>query len=343
MAGVTLSGAATLLFLAGPMADGIVKGFAGALHIERRNIFDTGFMARALGQFGSVALTELLPLAIVLLAAAVGSTLLIGGWTFSFSAVGFKAERLNPGKGIKRVFSANSLNELVKAMAKFGLVAAIAVLWLWYSTDDLLALGRQPIESAIRNALEICAISLLVVSSGLIVIALADVPFQLWNYQKKIRMTRQEIRDEFRDTEGRPEVKSRIRMLQQNVATRRMMADIPKADVVITNPTHYAIALKYDDKTMGAPRVIARGKGLIATRIRELATAASVPLFSAPPLARALYRSTRLGQEVPAALYTAVAQVLAYIYQINDAVKSGRRRPEPPVPEVDESAFPARP
>lgn len=337
MAGVTLTGAAALLLLAGPMAGGIVAGFEDSLSIERDSIFDPSFMTRALAQYGATALLELAPLGIALLLAAVGSTLMIGGWSFSIAAVGFKAERLSPAKGMKRIFSANALNELVKAMAKFGLIAAIAIAWLWYSADDLLALGRQPPGPAIRQALEICALSLLVVSSGLVLIALADIPFQLWNYQKKIRMTRQEIRDEFKDTEGRPEVKSRIRMLQQSVANRRMMTEVPTADVVITNPTHYAVALKYDDKTMGAPRVVAKGQDLVARRIRELALEAKVPLFSAPPLARALHRSTRLGQEIPAALYTAVAQVLAYIYQVNEAVKAGRPRPAAPVPAVDES------
>lgn len=338
MAGVTMSGATALLFLAGPMAGGLVDGFGASFDIERQNIFDTRFMSHALAQFAGVALVELLPLAVVLLIAAIGSTLMIGGWIFSITAVSFKTERLNPGKGVKRIFSANSLNELVKAMAKFALIAGIAVVWLWYSVDELLALGRQPVSPAIRQALEICALSLLVVSSGLMLIALADIPFQLWSYEKKIRMTRREVRDEFKDTEGRPEVKSRIRMLQQSIATRRMMSEVPKADVVITNPTHFAVALKYDDNTMGAPRVIAKGKDLVAARIRELASEANVPLFSAPPLARALYRSTRLGQEVPAALYTAVAQVLAYIYQINDAVKSGRNRPLA-MPVIDATAF----
>jgi flagellar biosynthetic protein FlhB len=152
-------------------------------------------------------------------------------------------------------------------------------------------------------------------------------------------MTRQQVRDEFKETEGRPEVKSRIRMLQQQVAQRRMMADLPGADVVITNPTHFAVALKYDEASMGAPRVIAKGKGLIAKRIREVAAEHSIPLFSAPPLARALFRSTKLGQEIPAGLYTAVAQVLAYIFQINDAAKFGNRLPEPPNPQVDETQY----
>ncbi|NNL54991.1 MAG: flagellar biosynthesis protein FlhB, partial [Woeseia sp.] len=272
-------------------------------------------------------------------AAVFASATLIGGWSFSVKAFAFKGERMSPIKGLKRIFSLNSVIELVKAIGKFALVGLIAVLWLWWSIDELLALGRQPVGAAIQTAIEICGVSLLVVSTGLIVIAMIDVPFQLHSYRKKLKMTRTEVRDEFKETEGRPEVKGRIRQLQRQAAQRRMMADIPTADVVITNPTHFAIALKYDDEGNGAPRVVAKGKGLIAAKIREIATHHRVPLFSAPPLARALYRSTELGQEIPAALYTAVAQVLAYIFQIRDAALPPHKWPTRPTPDVDESQF----
>src|SRR5690606_40902352 len=222
---------------------------------------------------------------------------------------------------------------------KFCLVGTFAVLWLWWSVDELLSLGYQPVQSAIRNALQICALSLLVVSASLILIAAADVPFQLWNYRKKLRMTRQEIRDEFKETEGRPEVKSRIRMLQQQAATRRMMEAVPTADVVVTNPTHFAVALKYDEKRMSAPRVVAKGRQNVAARIRELAAEHNVPVFSAPPLARALFRSTEVGHEIPSALYTDVAPVLAYIFQLRTASADPKRKVAPPQPEVDESMF----
>ncbi len=212
--------------------------------------------------------------------------------------------------------------------------------WLWYSADDLLSLAREPIGEAIRHSLKLCGMSLLVVSTGLIVIAAFDVPFQLWQYEKKLRMTRQQVKDEFKETEGRPEVKARVRALQQQAATRRMMEELPTADVVITNPTHFAVALKYDDTSMGAPRVVAKGKDLIAKRIREVAEEHGVPLFSAPPLARVLFRTAEIGDEVPARLYTAVAQVLAYIYQLNEIPRPGQRRPEPPVPDIDEDDFP---
>jgi flagellar biosynthetic protein FlhB len=281
----------------------------------------------------------LLPLALVLLCAVFFSAASIGGWSFSTEAMGFKAERMSPIKGMKRIFSANSLNELIKSMAKFALVGVIAIAWLWFSVDELLGLGRQPIDVAIGRAVEICGISLLVVSCGLIFIAAADVPFQLHQYQKKLRMTRQQVRDELKETEGRPEVKSRIKSLQYQIATRRMMRELPTADVVVTNPTHFAVALKYDESTMGAPRVIAKGRDLVAARIREIATEHRIPLFSAPPLARALYRSTEIGAEVPSKLYTAVAQVLAYIYQLNETLRPGQKRMLPPKVDVNEDEF----
>ena len=170
-------------------------------------------------------------------------------------------------------------------------------------------------------------------------IAMADVPFQLWNYKKKLKMTRQQVRDEFKDTEGRPEVKSRIRTLQQQIAARRMMQEVPNADVVITNPSQFAIALKYDEVAMSAPQIVAKGQDLMAARIREIATEHNVPLFAAPPLARALYRSTKIGQQIPVGLYTAVAQVLAYILQIKDVATTGQKTAQPPLPDVDETQY----
>jgi flagellar biosynthetic protein FlhB len=243
-------------------------------------------------------------------------------------------------KGIKRIFGPNGLNELIKAMAKFSLVAVFSVTWLWWSADDLLSLGRQPIGSAIRNAAGIIGVSFLVVSTALIAIAAVDVPFQIWQYSKKLKMTRQQVKDEFKESEGRPEVKSHMRSLQQQVAARRMMEDVPDADVVITNPTHFAIALKYDDNSMAAPRVVAKGKDLVAKRIREIAAENAVPLFSAPPLARVLFRVSDIGEEIPARLYAAVAQVLAYIFQLNETLRPGQKPMEPPVPDIDEDDFP---
>jgi len=339
MTGVMLSGAGAMLVMAGPMGSKLLTAFAEGFTIERDLLLNDRYLPLALIEVGSQAMLSLVPLGVVLLCAVFFSAAALGGWSFSMKAAAFKAERLNPLKGIKRIFSANALNELVKAMAKFLLVAVIAVSWLWSSTDHLLGLGRQPIGEAIVTALKFCGVSFLVVSLGLIVIAAIDAPFQLWQYNKKLKMTRQQVKDEFKETEGRPEVKSRIRQMQQQAAQRRMMEDVPTADVIITNPTHFAVALKYDDTRMGAPQVVAKGKDLIAKRIREIATDNGVPLFSAPPLARVLFRTTDIGDEIPAGLYTAVAQILAYIYQLNETLRPGQRRPEPPVPEIDEDDY----
>ena len=339
MTGVMLTGATSLLFLSAPLAEKVLSGFSGSFIIDRDRIFDVNYLPEALAHATLYAARGMAPLAIILIMAVFGSAVLIGGWSFSMKAAAFKAERMNPISGFKRIFSANSLMELIKALAKFAVIAGIGIAWLWLSVDELLLLGRQPVGAGIQRALEICGLSFLVVSAGLILIALVDVPFQIWNYHKKLRMTRTEVRDEFKETEGRPEIKSKIRALQQQIATRRMMEDVPNADVIITNPTHFAIALKYDEASMGAPRVIAKGKDLIATRIREIAVGNKIPLFSAPPLARALFRSTKLGEEIPTGLYTAVAQVLAYVIQLKHRPKPGQKYPEPPKPEIDESKY----
>ena len=336
---VMLAGASALLFLAAGIGNTILTDMRGSLSVERDLIFDPGYLPLAFSTVAIDVMKSLLPLGVLVPAAALGGAVLIGGWSFSASGMAFKTARLNPIKGLARIFGPNGLNELVKALAKFALVAAASIIWLWYSADTLLSLGRQPIRTAVINALELCGVSFLIVSATLILITLVDVPFQLWNHRKKLMMTRQEVRDELKDTEGRPEVKSRIRMLQHQIANRRISEEVPKADVVITNPTHFAVALKYAEGTMRAPKVVAKGQDLMASRIRDIARAAGVPLFSAPPLARALYSSTKLGQEIPAGLYKAVAQVLAYIYQIRNAVRGAPRVPEPDLPHIDESLY----
>ncbi|MEM7432345.1 MAG: flagellar biosynthesis protein FlhB [Pseudomonadota bacterium] len=336
MTGVMLAGASSLLLFSGPWVNQLTQGFSNGLQINRTQAFDSAYTIQAFGTVAGEIMSAFLPLAGILIAAVFLSSLATGGWSFSFQAVKPKFERISPLKGVKRIFSANSLNELVKAVVKFALIAAIAVAWLWYCVDNILGLGRQPIHAAVARGFEICGVSLLLVSSGLILIAAVDVPFQLWQYKKKLRMTRQQVKDELKETEGKPEVKSRLRQMQQQVATRRMMEEVPSADVVITNPTHYAVALKYDEFSMDAPKVVAKGKDLVAARIREIATHHNVPLFSAPPLARALHRNADVGAPIPAKLYAAVAQVLAYLYRLDESLSNGQQPPEPPQPEVIE-------
>jgi flagellar biosynthetic protein FlhB len=263
--------------------------------------------------------------------AAIIAPLALGGWSFAGQAMMPQFSRLNPIEGIKRMFAMRSLVELAKAMAKFGVVAVIATIVLWNDAPALMALGREPLQQAIGHAVQLSGKALLVISAGLLIIAGIDVPYQLWQYAKQMRMSREEIREEYKESEGSPEVKGRIRQLQQQLARQRMMQEVPKADVVVTNPTHFAVALKYDEKRMRAPIVVAKGADEIAAKIREVAGEHKVPIFEAPPLARVLFRNVDIGDEIPATLYIAVAQILTYVFQL----KVGQKPPRPDI-EVQE-------
>ncbi|MEO6697689.1 MAG: flagellar type III secretion system protein FlhB, partial [Gammaproteobacteria bacterium] len=300
-------------------------------------VFDAAGLPHAFGQSVFDALGALFPFFLLLVLVALGAPLLLGGWSFSGKALAFKAEKLDPIKGLARMFSLHSGMELIKALVKFALVIAMLIVWLKHNAGAILNLGEEPLNAALAHAVNLMGWAFLVCSSTMIVVAAADVPFQIWDHAKKLKMTRQEIRDEGKETEGDPQVKGRIRNLQREMAQRRMMAEVPKADVIITNPTHYAVALRYDQSRMGAPRLVAKGAGLIAERIRELGAEHQVSIVSAPSLARAVYFSTDLNHEIPAGLYLAVAQVLAYVYQL-------RRRMQDPdvqaVPLPDELPIP---
>lgn len=334
--GVMLAGAGALILMGEQLGAGIAQMMRQGLVHERAQAFDTAHLGGALNVALLNALMTLVPFMAVVSVAAIATPMLMGGWSFSTQAMAFKAEKLNPGKGLKRIFALRGLLEMLKAMGKFLLVGTMAVYWLLWLADDLLSLSQQPVNNALYNSAYLCALSLLVLSAVLVVVAAIDVPFQLWDHSKQMRMTKQEVRDEAKDTDGKPEVKSRIRQAQQEMAQRRMMEEVPKADVIVTNPTHFSVALKYDQSKMRAPRVVAKGADLVAARIREVAEQHNVPLFSAPPLARALYASTKLGSEIPMNLYSAVAQVLSYIYQLNQAKQSGGLFQEPEKPSLDD-------
>lgn len=278
----------------------------------------------------------IVPFLALMLVAALFAPIMIGGWAFSWEAVAPKMSKLNPIKGIKRIFSAKGLMELVKAMAKFFLVAAVALVVIRINVKAYLALGSMPVEAGLVAAGELIAWAFLLVTIALIIIAAIDVPFQIWDHRKQMKMTLQEVKDEMKDTEGKPEVKSKIRQLQRQMAEARMMDAVPDADVVITNPTHFAIALKYDPDTMKAPLVLARGADVMAGNIRRVAAAHDILILEAPPLARALYHTTDIGQEIPHGLYVAVAQVLAYVFQLRDVQKNGGKKPSRPKPDVPE-------
>jgi flagellar biosynthetic protein FlhB len=240
---------------------------------------------------------------------------------------------MNPGSGLKRMFSTQALAELLKALAKFTVILLVALAVLSADQDDLLAMANEPLEAAIIHSAEVVGWSMLWMSCGLILIAAVDVPFQLWDHKQKLMMTKQEVRDEYKDSEGKPEVKSRIRQMQREMAERRMMAAIPTADVVITNPTHFAVALKYDPAKGTAPVLLAKGGDFMALKIREIAQQHKVMVLESPGLARAVYFSTELDQEIPAGLYLAVAQVLAYVYQLKQ-FRSGKGKRPGPLPDL---------
>jgi flagellar biosynthetic protein FlhB len=263
----------------------------------------------------------------------------LGGWSFSAEALAFKPDKLNPLRGLKRIFAVRGLVEMIKSLAKFLLIGSIGAGLLWHYMPELMGLGRESVESGLAHTGSILSRSFIVLSVSLLLIAAIDVPFQLWDHAKNLKMTRQEVRDEHKNTEGKPEVKARIRQMQRDVAQRRMMDAIPKADVVITNPTHYAVALRYEADRMSAPVVVAKGVELVASQIRTVAVANKVPLYEAPPLARALYYSTEIGHEVPAGLYLAVAQILAYVFQLKASVHGGPVPNRPSNVEVSEEFY----
>ena len=265
------------------------------------------------------ALVLIAPFLAITVVAALAGPALMGGMLFSAEAIAFKAEKLDPIKGLGRVFSTKGLIELVKALLKFFLVLGVAVLIYKFLERDVMSLITLDVREGIARSGSMIMVALVLLSATLVLIAAIDVPFQLWSHNKQMRMTKQEIKDESKETDGRPEVKSRIRQLQHEASQRRMLQDVPDADVVITNPTHYSVALKYDKDGSGAPRVVAKGQDLIAFKIRSIAMEHDVAIYEEPPLARALHGTTEIGDEIPGPLFLAVARVLAYVYHLRQS------------------------
>ena len=330
---VTMAGIGGLLVYGGDFGQALLELMRGNFALSRDVLLDDRSMALYLLASGKMALEAIMPLLVILLIAAVLGPIALGGWLFSPEAMAPKASRMNPASGLKRMFSTHALVELLKALAKFTVILLVALAVLSADQDDLLAIANQPLEAAIINSAELVGWSMLWMACGLILIAAVDVPFQLWDHKQKLMMTKQEVRDEYKDSEGKPEVKSRIRQMQREMAERRMMAAIPTADVVITNPTHFAVALKYDPAKGTAPVLLAKGGDFMALKIREIAQQHKVMVLESPGLARAVYFATELEQEIPAGLYLAVAQVLAYVYQLKQ-FRSGKGKRPGPLPDL---------
>lgn len=327
---VLLAGGGGVVFLGATVIERLGGLMRAGLVFDRRIIVDP---AIALARFFDAALAALLalaPLFALLVVIALAAPMLLGGFLFSTDAIAPQFRRINPAAGLSRLFSLHGVIELAKALVKTLVIGSVAAWALWHVREDLLALGAQDLGSGIHHLGRLMSFVFFSVVGGMLLIVAIDVPFQLWNYHRRLRMTREEVRREAREQEGNPQVKARIRALRREAARKRMMQEVPKASVVVTNPTRYAVALSYREGSAGAPRVVAKGAALVAERIRELAQEHGVPILTAPPLARALYAHADLGDEIPAALYAAVAEVLAYVYSLRRQQDFGGARPEPP-------------
>lgn len=324
---VLLGAAFGLLWFGAFLADRLLAIFRYSFSLSRDAIFDETAMASYLTASFGDALFGMWPLLFILLLASIIGPIALGGWLFSNKALAPKFNRLNPIEGIKRMFSVNSLVELGKAVAKVVLMLVLAILLLYTLEEQIKSLAFADIALAISHSVGISVWVLIALSAATIFIAVIDVPFQIWDHTKKLKMSFQDIKDEMKETDGKPEVKSKIRQLQQEMANRRMMGEVPDADVVITNPTHYAVAVKYKPDNMKTPIVVAKGADQIALKIREVAGANEVEIVESPRLARAIYYTTELDKEIPTDLYVAVAKVLAYVFQLRNFRRGQGDRP----------------
>lgn len=328
-----------LIFLGESLMGQLSSVVRQGLALDRAAAFDPQFMIAQLYFLSFSAISALLPFFLLVIVAAILAPMALSGFLFSWQAMQPDFARLNPLSGIKRMFSTHGLVELLKAVAKSAIVGGIAFLVIWNNKEEVLVLAGEGLAQGVSHVGSLVMKTFLYVVGGLALIAAVDVPFQIWSFRRQLRMTREEVRQEMKEMEGDPQIKARIRALQREAARRRMMSEVPKADVIVTNPTHYAVALRYQ-ASMRAPKVVAKGAGLVAERILALGREHRVAVLQAPPLARALYRHAEIEEEIPQGLYTAVAEVIAYIYQLRRFESGGGEKPHPPAdlpvpPELD--------
>jgi flagellar biosynthetic protein FlhB len=329
-----IAGSAALMAVGGTLAGRLSQLMRSGLSIDEKLLRSTDSMSASLGAAAINAVVALAPVFVALIALALLASVVLGGWNFSPRAMAPDFSRLSPLSGIKRVFGLHGVSELGKALLKCLLVGGVCAAIIAWTFGDVLSLGRMSARAAIGRGAGLLSWSFVWLCASLALVAIVDVPLQILQFKRALRMTRQEVRDEAKELDGRPETKQRIRQMQQTLARRRMMHKVPSADVVIVNPTHFAVALKYDPKKMRAPRVLAKGVDLVAQNIRRIAEEHRVPVFESPRLARALYGSTDLNKEIPNGLYVAVAQVLSYIFKIrtlNPTAAARMARPDPKV------------
>ena len=335
---VLIFSAISLLLYGPEIGKGLYNVMGRMLSLNRSETYDT---TKMFAVWSEVASALLFPMAmfvlIIVIAAFIGNTLL-GGFNFSWEAAAPKPSKMSPMKGFKRMFGPQAAIELVKSILKFALVAIFAVFLIQTFFDEILHLSIESAPSNIIHALEMLSWMFLGLSCTLVIIAAIDAPYQSYNHNKQLKMTMQEIKDEYKNSEGDPQIKARIRQTQRQMSQRRMMQDVPDADVIVTNPTHYSVALKYDTERAGAPIVLAKGIDEMAMQIRKIAKGNEVPIVESPMLTRALYHTAEIGQQIPDQLFTAVAQVLAYVFQLKRFKKGRGKRPIPlksklPIPD----------
>lgn len=327
---VLIAGGGGLMMMGAGLMESMTALLRDGLMLDKVALADPLNMLARLRDESQSVLIAFLPFLLLVFVAALLAPMLLSGWLFSMEALQPDFSRMNPLKGLARIISWQSLVELVKAVAKSSLIGGVAAWVIWHNKDALFALATEPLQYGIVHAGSLIAFTFIAVAGSMILIVAIDVPFQLWHHAKGLRMTREELRQEAKEMEGDPQIKGHIRRMQREAARRRMMTQVPKADVIVTNPTHFAVALRYQDKKMRAPQVVAKGTYLLAQRICELGREHQVPILRTPPLARALYRHADLGEEVPAPLYTAVAEVLAYVYQLRRYEAQGGVAPRVP-------------
>lgn len=334
---IVIVGALTTLFLGKYVAFFFINVFYTSFQVDSSVLMDASEIIKKFIVIKDELTLILLKFLGSIFLASFIAPLAMGGWNFSIEALVPKFNKLNPINGFKRMFSMHGIMEMIKALGKFILIAAISVLVIGYQATELKFMSTEPVKQAILHSVLITGWAFLFVSAGLIVISFIDVPFQIWNHNKQLKMSKQEVKEEYKDIEGKPEIKSRIRSMQREIAQSRMMSKIPEADVIITNPTHYAVALRYKPNNDSVPVVVAKGKNLVAERIKEVAGEYELIIVESASLTRSVYYSTEIGQEIPAGLYVAVAQVLAYVYQIKEYKKGKMPKPsvlsDLPIPE----------
>lgn len=327
---IMMTGGAALVMLGPGFASGLQVIFKRWLTFDHASLSNPDMLWSGFVDTMFSTLMLFMPLAAVLMLAALAAPIVIGGWLFSFEVLQVDFGRMDPMKGLARLFSVTGLIELVKALLKTVVIGFVAYWVLWRKRTEILSLSAEPLTGSIPHVADMLVWTFVLITAAMVLIVAIDVPFQLWHYYHNLRMTKEEVRQEHKESEGDPQIKSRIRSMQRQMARNRMMSSVPKADVIVTNPTRYAVALEYREGEMRAPKVVAKGSYLLAQRIRELGEENNVPILRSPPLARALYKHAELEQEIPTALFAAVAEVLAYVYQLRSYNGGSGEMPQKP-------------